>query len=85
MASRPCLVTALPRRAAGARRTSCAARLPEVAAALRAIHAGPPLPTTFSPFELTARYERTARERGGTIPAAYAELRAAADADRGGA
>ena len=55
-------------------------RLPEVAAALRAIHAGPPLPTDFSPFELTARYERAARERGGAIPAAYAELREAADA-----
>jgi len=55
-------------------------RLPEVAAALRAIHAGPALPTDFSPFELTARYERTARERGGTIPEAYAELREAADA-----
>jgi len=54
-------------------------RVPEVAAALRAIHGGPPLPATFSPFERTARYERTARERGGTIPAAYAEVRAAAD------
>jgi thiamine kinase-like enzyme len=55
------------------------ARIPEVAAALRAIHAGPPLPATFSPFERTARYERTARERGGSIPASYAEVRAAAD------
>ncbi len=54
-------------------------RVPEVAAALRAIHAGPPLPATFSPFERTARYERTARERGGSIPASYAEVRAAAD------
>jgi thiamine kinase-like enzyme len=53
--------------------------VPEVAAALRAIHAGPPLPATFSPFERTARYERTARERGGSIPASYAEVRAAAD------
>ena len=44
------------------------ARLHEVAAMLRAIHAGPPLPTEFSPFELTARYERTARERGGDDP-----------------
>ena len=55
-------------------------RVPEVAAMLRAIHAGPALPTDFSPFELTARYERTARERGGSIPASYPELRAAADA-----
>ena len=55
-------------------------RLDEIAAALKAIHAGPPLPTGFSPFELTARYERTARERGGTIPAVYPELRANADA-----
>jgi thiamine kinase-like enzyme len=55
-------------------------RVPEVAAALRAIHAGPPLPATFSPFERAARYERTARERGGTIPPAYAEVSAAADA-----
>jgi thiamine kinase-like enzyme len=78
-ASRPCLVTAyLDARPVPA--AELRGRLPEVAAALRAIHAGPPLPTTFSPFELTARYERTARERGGTIPASYAELRAAADA-----
>jgi thiamine kinase-like enzyme len=54
-------------------------RAREVADALRAIHAGPPLPATFSPFERAARYERTARERGGTIPAAYPEVRAAAD------
>jgi thiamine kinase-like enzyme len=56
------------------------ARAAEVAQALRAIHAGPSLPASFSPFERTARYERIARERGGTIPAAYAEVRAAADA-----
>jgi thiamine kinase-like enzyme len=55
------------------------AGLAEVAAALRAIHAGPPLPTAFSPFELSARYARTARERGGRIPAAYEEVSAAAD------
>jgi thiamine kinase-like enzyme len=55
-------------------------RVAEVAVALRAIHAGPPLPATFSPFERTERYERTARERGATIPAAYAEAHAAADA-----
>jgi thiamine kinase-like enzyme len=55
------------------------ARVDEVAAALRAIHAGPPLPATFSPFERTRSYERTARERGGAIPDAYPEVRATAD------
>jgi thiamine kinase-like enzyme len=54
-------------------------RATEVAQALRAIHAGPPLPASFSPFERTRRYEQTARERGGTIPATYSEVRAAAD------
>ena len=79
LAARPYLVTEF----IGARPVPAdelRARLPEVAAMLRAIHAGPALPTEFSPFELTARYERTARERGGTIPASYPELRAAADA-----
>jgi thiamine kinase-like enzyme len=55
-------------------------RAAEVAQALRAIHAGPPLPASFSPFDRTRAYERTARERGGTIPGAYPEVRAAADA-----
>jgi thiamine kinase-like enzyme len=55
-------------------------RVAEVGTDLRAIHAGPPLPATFSPFERTERYERTARERGGTIPAVYAEVRAASGA-----
>jgi thiamine kinase-like enzyme len=54
-------------------------RLGEVAAALRAIHSGPPLPVTFSPFERTARYAATALARGGTVPAIYDELRAYAD------
>jgi thiamine kinase-like enzyme len=51
----------------------------EVAQALRAIHAGPSLPASFSPFARTRSYEETARERGGTIPAAYPEVRAIAD------
>jgi thiamine kinase-like enzyme len=54
-------------------------RLAEVAGALRAIHAGPALPVTFSPFERTARYAATALARGGTVPAIYDELRAYAD------
>jgi thiamine kinase-like enzyme len=54
-------------------------RVVEVAEALRAIHSGPTLPSTFSPFQRTRDYERTARERGGTIPDAYPEVRAIAD------
>jgi thiamine kinase-like enzyme len=54
-------------------------RAAEVAKALRAVHTGPPLPASFSPFQRTRDYERTARERGGTIPAAYPEVRAIAD------
>jgi thiamine kinase-like enzyme len=54
-------------------------RVVEVAEALRAIHSGPALPATFSPFQRTRDYERTARERGGTIPDAYPEVRAIAD------
>jgi len=54
-------------------------RLPEVATALRAIHSGPPLPISFSPFERTARYAATALARGGTVPGIYDELRAYAD------
>jgi len=79
LASEPCLVTAFIE-ARPVPAEELRARLPEIAEALRAVHAGPSLPTTFSPFELTARYERTARERGGGIPVAYPELRAAADA-----
>ncbi len=77
--SRGCLVTGFLE-ARPVPREELRERVPEVAAALRAIHGGPSLPTTFSPFELTARYERTARERGGTIPLSYPEVRAAADA-----
>jgi len=54
-------------------------RVTEVAAALKAIHSGPALPATFSPFQRTRDYERTARERGGTIPDAYPEVRKIAD------
>jgi thiamine kinase-like enzyme len=54
-------------------------RVAEIARALHAIHAGPPLPAAFSPFQRTRDYERTARERGGTIPDAYPEVRAIAD------
>ena len=52
------------------------ARLDEVADALRAIHAGPPLPSSSSRGPTSTAYEETARERGGTIPDAYPEARA---------
>jgi thiamine kinase-like enzyme len=55
------------------------ARAAEVAAALKAVHAGPALPVSFSPFQRTRDYERTARERDGTIPDAYPQVRAIAD------
>ena len=56
-------------------------RVPEVAAALRAIHGGPSLPATFSPFERTARYDaHRARDAAARCPRSYAEVRVAADA-----
>ena len=53
-------------------------RVPEVAAALRTIHAGPPLPTGFDPLERTERYHRSAVERDGAIPSGYERVDAAA-------
>src|SRR5215213_6895826 len=49
-------------------------RIPELASALRAIHAGAPLPSAFDPFAIVEAYGRIAAERGGAIPAAVAEL-----------
>ena len=58
------------------------ARIPELAAALRAIHGGPPLPSAFDPFAVVADYARIASERGGAIPPEVAELAPAAAAIR---
>ena len=55
------------------------ARLGEVADALRAIHAGPPIPATFSAWAVVDAYRETAERRGGTIPDAFAALRAQAE------
>ena len=57
-------------------------RIPELAAVLQAIHAGPPLPSAFDPFAVVAEYARIAAERGGAIPPAVAELAPAAAAIR---
>ncbi len=74
-----CLVTGLiagePIAAAALRRP---ATLAEVAAALRAVHAGPPLTTEFDSFRLVETYRDIARERGVAIPADYAVARDAA-------
>lgn len=54
--------------------------LGEVAAALRAVHGGPALPTRFDAFRLVEQFRATALERGGEIPAAYDRAKAIADA-----
>ena len=54
--------------------------LGEVAAALRAVHGGPPLPTTFDAFRLVEEFRSTTLDRGGTIPAAYDRAKAIANA-----
>jgi len=50
--------------------------LGEAARALRAVHAGPPLPVTFDPWAIVDAHRRLARERGARIPAAEAEAEA---------
>jgi thiamine kinase-like enzyme len=69
-----CLVTRFlpgePLDAAGVR-----AHLPEVAAALRAVHAGPGLPATFSGFRVVEAY----RDAAGVTPEGYAEAHALAE------
>jgi thiamine kinase-like enzyme len=52
--------------------------LEQVAAALRAVHAGPPLDARFDSFALVVDYRDEARERGGRDPAGYHEAAAAA-------
>jgi thiamine kinase-like enzyme len=54
------------------------ARVPEVAAALRAIHAGPALAHRFSPLARAERYREEVLARGGEIPAGYDDAHAAA-------
>ncbi len=74
-ASPPCLVTAfipgLPMTAEGLREPST---LAGVAAALRAFHAGAPLPSRFDALEIVEGYHATAVARGARIPAAYGEV-----------
>jgi thiamine kinase-like enzyme len=52
--------------------------LEHVARALRLIHSGRSLPTTFSAWEITAAYRAAALERGAEIPSRYDDARAVA-------
>jgi thiamine kinase-like enzyme len=49
-----------------------------IAAALRGIHGGPPLPTQFDSFALVVEYRDEIRERGGVDPPGFHEAAAAA-------
>lgn len=70
-----CLVTAfIPGRPMLPEELRDAQTLAQVAAALRAIHGGPPLDRRFPTFTLADEYAATARERGGEPPAADLEL-----------
>lgn len=42
-----------------------------VVGAIRAIHAGPPLPSSFDPFRIVEDYRRISEERGVTVPEAF--------------
>jgi thiamine kinase-like enzyme len=55
------------------------ARVPEVAATLRAIHDGPPVPGRFDSFRVVEAYREATQARGGSVPDHYAEAAAAAE------
>ena len=50
-----------------------------VVASLRALHACPPIPSTFPVFRIVERYRETAAARGVAIPPAYDQAHALAD------
>ena len=50
------------------------ARIPELAAALRTIHAGGELPATFDAFAVVEQYGRIAEARGAAPPPGFGEL-----------
>jgi thiamine kinase-like enzyme len=65
-------------RPASAEELRASPALEEVAAALRAIHGGPPLDTRFDAFTLVVDYRDEVRERGGRDPDGFHEAAAAA-------
>jgi aminoglycoside phosphotransferase (APT) family kinase protein len=77
----PCLVTRfIPGRNLEA--AEVRAHAAEVAAALRAVHAGPPLPVAFDAFAIVDAYHVTAAARGARVPAGFPALIAGAHAIR---
>jgi thiamine kinase-like enzyme len=77
----PCLVTRfLPGRQLTAEELREPPLLDQVAAALRAFHAGPPLPSSFDAFAIVDAYRATARAHGARIPERFGELIAGAHA-----
>jgi thiamine kinase-like enzyme len=81
IATPPCLVTGfIPGRGLSA--ADVRAQLEPVAAALRAFHAGPPLPSRFDPFATVDAYHASAAARGAAIPAAFGDLMGGARAIR---
>jgi thiamine kinase-like enzyme len=83
MTEPPCLVTRfLPGRPVSAEELREPPMLDQVAAALRAFHSGPPLPSTFDAFAIVDAYQATARAHGARIPDRYGDLIAGAHAIR---
>ena len=79
----PCLVTAfIEGRGLTAEELREPGPLADVAAALRAFHAGPPLPSRFDAFAIVDGYHATARAGGVPIPRAFPTLLAGAHAIR---
>ena len=79
----PCLVTEfIAGRVLDAEALREPSRILQAAAALRAVHAGPPLDARFDAFEIVERHRRLTEERGGRLPDGFAELAAGAAAIR---
>jgi thiamine kinase-like enzyme len=71
----PCLVTRfISGRSVTAAELRVPALLADVAAALRAVHAGPPLAVRFDAFAVVESYRATATARGARIPDVYGDL-----------
>jgi thiamine kinase-like enzyme len=83
LAAPPCLVTRfITGRPLTGEELREPAVLAQVAAALRAIHAGGPLRARFDAFAIVDAYHATARARGAPVPGVYGELIAGAHAIR---